>query len=104
MQTLGTCVDYVASKPSKYKKMIERDALENLKLLLAAVVSFRTGSITPILKEELKYSIQCRRLSEGKDELFIEFEQLQTRKQVRRIILNCFFKLVFKRTLPSPPK
>lgn len=32
-----------------------------------------TGSLTPLLKEELKYKIQSRRVAEGKRELKVEF-------------------------------
>ena len=66
--------------------MMKKDAAENLKLYMAAMESYRTGSITPILKEELKYRIQSRRLSEGKDEMIVELDQVKTRKLVRKLI------------------
>ena len=62
---------------------MKTDTAEDLKLYLAAMESYRTGSLTPILKEELKYHIQSRRMSEGKDEMIVEFDQGVPRKQVR---------------------
>ena len=67
--------------------MMKNDMAENMKLYMAAMESYRTGSLTPILKEELKYRIQSRRLSEGKDEMVIDFEQVKTRKMVRKFYL-----------------
>lgn len=62
--------------------MMKKDISENLKLCLAAMESYRTGSLTPILKEELKYRIQSRRLSEGKDEMIVKFNKTNTQNQV----------------------
>ena len=62
--------------------MFKTDAAENLKLYLAAVESYRTGCLTPILKKELKYHIQSRRLAEGKDETVVDFNQVQSPKEV----------------------
>ena len=75
--------------------MMKKDAAENVKLYMAAIESYRTGSITPILKEELKYSIQSRRLSEGKDEMVVEFEQVKKRKLVRKLFSHLFTYLLF---------
>jgi hypothetical protein len=48
---------------------------EETKLHLAEMESYSTGKITPLSKEELKYYIQTRRLSEGKNELVVEFNK-----------------------------
>ncbi|XP_033735255.1 basic leucine zipper transcriptional factor ATF-like 3 [Pecten maximus] len=42
---------------------------ENAKILEAACVAMETGSMTPIIKQELRFIIQSRRLAEGKSEL-----------------------------------
>ncbi|ESO90091.1 hypothetical protein LOTGIDRAFT_164395 [Lottia gigantea] len=39
----------------------------------ATYASLETGQLTPLLKEELKCRIQSRRLSEGKEELLVDF-------------------------------
>ena len=48
-----------------------RSAQEGLKLRRAVLESLETGRLTPILKEELKYCIQTRRLAQGKTELVL---------------------------------
>ena len=83
MQTSGKhVVVNLPSKTSNTAKMMKTDEAEDLKLYLAAMESYRTGSLTPILKEELKYHIQSRRMSEGKDEMVVEFDQVVPQKQV----------------------
>ena len=77
-----TTVIDVPSKTSNTAKMFKTDDAENLKLYLAAVESYRTGCLTTILKEELKHYIQSRRLSEGKNEMVVDFNQVQSRKGV----------------------
>lgn len=62
--------------------MWKRDDSETEKLCKAALQSFHTGRITPLLKEELKYHIQCRRMSEGKDELILDNEARTDETQV----------------------
>ncbi|XP_012946022.1 uncharacterized protein LOC101863713 [Aplysia californica] len=47
---------------------------DQLSLLSAARESVRCGRLTPLLKVELKYLIQARRMSEGKDEMEVSFE------------------------------
>ena len=49
------------------------DGVLDLSLATAAMSAVQTGSVTPLIKEELKYSIQSRRLAKGKDELQVEF-------------------------------
>lgn len=39
----------------------------------AAKKAFLDGNVTPLVKEELKYVIQTKRLKEGKDEMKVEF-------------------------------
>ena len=55
---------------------------EEVKLHLAALESYNTGKITPLLKEELKYYIQTRRLSEGKKELVVDFSPVHKKSKV----------------------
>ncbi|KAK3606658.1 hypothetical protein CHS0354_037546 [Potamilus streckersoni] len=54
--------------------MDAQTAQEECKLFLAALESYKTGKMTPLLKEELKYQIQSRRLSEGRDELTLDLQ------------------------------
>ncbi|XP_069118384.1 cyclic AMP-dependent transcription factor ATF-3-like isoform X1 [Argopecten irradians] len=42
---------------------------EDGQILEAACVAIQTGSMTPIIKQELRFLIQARRLAEGKPEL-----------------------------------
>lgn len=55
---------------------------EETRLHLAALEAYNTGTITPLLKEELKYYIQSRRLSEGKNELVVDFNVIPNKSQV----------------------
>jgi hypothetical protein len=50
------------------------------KLMDAALVAMDTGDITPLVKEELKLTIQSRRLAAGVGELQVEFEPPQQRE------------------------
>ncbi|OWF52436.1 basic leucine zipper transcriptional factor ATF-like [Mizuhopecten yessoensis] len=49
-------------------------------LVAATLLALETGDLTPLIKEELKYTIQSRRVSEGKRELQVGFKQPQTYK------------------------
>lgn len=42
-------------------------------LLEATLVALETGELTPLVKEELKYTIQSRRLANGQGELGVQF-------------------------------
>ncbi|KAK3702561.1 hypothetical protein RRG08_042554 [Elysia crispata] len=46
----------------------------NPALLSAALEAYQSGQITPLLKHELKWVIQLRRLSLGKDEMEVSFD------------------------------
>ena len=59
----------------------ELSCLSDAALLRATVESLHTGRLTPLIKEELRCRIQSRRLSEGKDELMVQFES-PTRSEV----------------------
>ncbi|XP_062616185.1 uncharacterized protein LOC134277906 [Saccostrea cucullata] len=50
------------------------------KLSQAVYESYQTRSCLPLLKEELKCKIQCRRLSRGEDELKVRFEEQKVYK------------------------
>lgn len=41
----------------------------------ATLVALETGELTPLVKEELKYTIQSRRLANGQGELGVEFSE-----------------------------
>ncbi|XP_076442229.1 cyclic AMP-dependent transcription factor ATF-3-like [Babylonia areolata] len=60
----------------------ELSYLSDAALLKATVESLHTGRLTPLIKEELRCRIQSRRLSEGKDELRVQFES-PTRSEPR---------------------
>lgn len=47
----------------------------NDQLLRAFEESFQSQSFLPLLKEELKCKIQCRRLSKGEGEMKVQFEE-----------------------------
>ncbi|XP_046375544.1 cyclic AMP-dependent transcription factor ATF-3-like [Haliotis cracherodii] len=53
--------------------MQELGDLDDLTLVKATYAALESGRLTPLLKEELRCRIQSRRLSEGKDELMVEF-------------------------------
>lgn len=57
----------------------------NDQLLRAFEESFQSQSFLPLLKEELKCKIQCRRLSKGEGEMKVQFEE-QKVYQVKLII------------------
>ncbi|XP_022318319.2 uncharacterized protein LOC111121359 [Crassostrea virginica] len=65
-------------------------------LLKALKRSFSSRSFLPLLKEELKCKIQCRRLSEGEDEMKVQFQEKkeyqlseeEIQKRERRILQN----------------
>ncbi|KAL8580788.1 hypothetical protein ACOMHN_018460 [Nucella lapillus] len=52
----------------------ELSCLSDAVLFKATVESLHTGRLTPLIKEELRCRIQSRRLSEGKEELRVQFE------------------------------
>ena len=43
-------------------------------LIEATLTALETGVLTPLVKEELKYTIQSRRLAKGQGELGVEFK------------------------------
>ena len=52
------------------------------KIVHATIQAFQTGSLTPLIKEELRCTIQSRRLAQGKGELKVEFKTPPKRKEV----------------------
>lgn len=44
-------------------------------LIEATLTALETGVLTPLVKEELKYTIQSRRLASGQGELGVEFKE-----------------------------
>lgn len=50
------------------------------KMAEAVLTTLETGSIMPLIKEELKYTIQSRRLAAGQPELQVEFNQPKRHK------------------------
>lgn len=63
----------------------------NDQLLRAFEESFQSQSFLPLLKEELKCKIQCRRLSKGEGEMKVQFEE-QKVYQVKLIISINYMK------------
>lgn len=63
----------------------------NDQLLRAFQESFQSQSFLPLLKEELKCKIQCRRLSKGEGEMKVQFEE-QKVYQVKLIISINYMK------------
>ncbi|KAK6181036.1 hypothetical protein SNE40_008980 [Patella caerulea] len=65
------------SKRSEYicseKFFRDISELQDPSLRRATFASLESGQLTPLLKEELKCRIQSRRLSEGKEELHVDF-------------------------------
>ena len=53
----------------------DKAAREAGSFVQATLTALETGEITPLVKEELKYTIQSRRLAEGKSELEVKFEE-----------------------------
>lgn len=71
----------------------------NDQLLRAFEESFQSQSFLPLLKEELKCKIQCRRLSKGEGEMKVQFEE-QKVYQVKLVIsINSMGKKPHRRQL-----
>lgn len=71
----------------------------NDQLLRAFEESFQSQSFLPLLKEELKCKIQCRRLSKGEGEMKVQFEE-QKVYQVKLVIsINSMEKKTHRRQL-----
>jgi hypothetical protein len=47
--------------------------MQNNQLFDATVTALETGNLSPFVKEELKYTIQSRRLAKGQRELKVDF-------------------------------
>ncbi|XP_069130607.1 cyclic AMP-dependent transcription factor ATF-3-like [Argopecten irradians] len=62
---------------------------EDKTLVAATLLALETGDLTPLIKEELKYTIQSRRVSEGKKELRVGFKPPQpcqlTAEEIERV-------------------
>lgn len=61
--------------------------IEDDELLQATCKAIETGQLTPIIKQELKCVIQCRRLADGKGELSIN---LTPRSCIKREVFMHF--------------
>lgn len=55
--------------------MKDRQEGNDSQLMRAFEESFQSKSFLPLLKEELKCKIQCRRLSKGEEEMKVQFEE-----------------------------
>lgn len=75
-------------------------------LIRAFQESFQSKSFLPLLKEELKCKIQCRRLSNGEGEMKVQFEEqkvyqvklvisINSMKKKHRTQLVLVFSLIF---------
>jgi hypothetical protein len=49
--------------------------MHNNQLFDATVTALETGNLSPLVKEELKYTIQSRRLAKGQRELKVDFPE-----------------------------
>lgn len=77
----------------------------NDQLLRAFEESFQSQSFLPLLKEELKCKIQCRRLSKGEGEMKVQFEEQKVykvklviwkkNKHRRQLVLVFFYNYFF---------
>lgn len=75
---------------------------EDQKFASATRRAMETGDILPLLKVELKYLIQSRRLSEGKEEMSVSFcapppinEVGCYKKQIQLMIPNLLWEIIF---------
>lgn len=75
-------------------------SINDLDLLVAHRQSIESGSLTPLLKQELRYKIQARRLTEGKDELSVNFDSPQS-CQVNQCCVLCAAGMHYVLGLPS---
>lgn len=66
--------DYIRPWLQTTSENFETIKMENTGgLLEATLLALETGELTPLVKEELKYTIQSRRLANGQEELGVEF-------------------------------
>lgn len=76
---LSTGEMYTASasrvQNAPYSIMEVYDGIKDKDLAEAATRAIVDGDMTPLIKEELKYSIQSKRLKEGKPEMKVEFKE-----------------------------
>lgn len=59
------------------KSVVVQEEIEMEKLAQAYFSSMQKGNMLPLIKEELKYLIQSRRVADGKDELRVRFHSPQ---------------------------
>lgn len=74
---------------SEYTDFLELTGIKDQHLQEAARKALINNDMTPLIKEELKYSIQSKRLREGKGELKVEFTEPEpdqlTPEEVERV-------------------
>jgi hypothetical protein len=63
----------VGQMSSEYFEFLDMKTIKDRSLQEAVGRALVFGDMTPLIKEELKYSIQSKRLKEGKEELKVEF-------------------------------
>lgn len=61
------------SDMSEYESILKNSGIKDPNLMEAAKRAIVDGDITPLIKEELKYTIQSKRLKEGNEELKVMF-------------------------------
>lgn len=69
----GQRVDSSGVSSAEFESIMENSGIKDSSLMEAAKRAILDGNITPLIKEELKYTIQSKRLKEGKEELRVEF-------------------------------
>ena len=62
--------------------------MQNKNLIDATLVALETGNLSPLVKEELKYTIQSRRLAKGQTELAVDFTETVQYEVISRIRLS----------------
>ena len=67
----------------------EEDLHLDSSLAEAAVSALTTGSLTPLVKEELKYAIQNKRLKTGKEELKVDYSDPKPEKVNMKQMIFC---------------
>lgn len=62
----------------------------------ATLTALETGELTPLVKEELKYTIQSRRLANGQSELGVEFTEPEQGQVSQCLSIVFIYSLYYK--------
>ncbi|CAL1529433.1 unnamed protein product [Lymnaea stagnalis] len=75
-------VEMIGSESGADGQLLLRYDEQDEKIIKATLKSVQSGSLTPLIKEELRCTIQSRRLAEGKGELKVEFKSPPRKKDM----------------------